>query len=124
MARKFRELIDAMPAGRRKRIEAEANRLEAEMRLRELRNARDLSQADLAEALDTDQGNVSRLEQQADMYVSTLRRYLEALGGTLEIVAHFPDRDVRITQFAELRRSPWPRRPPRDSPLVAGSTTP
>jgi hypothetical protein len=45
---------------------------------------------------------VSRLEQQADMYVSTLRRYLEALGGTLEIVAHFPDRDVRITQFREL----------------------
>jgi hypothetical protein len=59
-----------------------------------------------ADALDTDQGNVSRLEQQADMYVSTLRRYLEALGGTLEIVAHFPDRDVRITQFRELRRSP------------------
>lgn len=106
MARKFRELIDAMPVERRKRVEAEAHRLEAEMRLRELRNARDLSQADLADALDTDQGNVSRLEQQADMYVSTLRRYLEALGGTLEIVAHFPDRDVRITQFGELRRSP------------------
>jgi hypothetical protein len=51
---------------------------------------------------------VSRLEQQADMYVSTLRRYLQALGGTLEIVAHFPDRDVRITQFGELRRSPSP----------------
>ena len=111
MARKFRELIDAMPAERRERIRAEAHRLDAEMRLRELRNARDLSQADLADALDTDQGNVSRLEQQADMYVSTLRRYLEALGGTLEIVAHFPDRDVRITQFGELRRSgtPLPR---------------
>ena len=106
MARKFRELIESMPAERRARINAETDRLEAEMRLRELRNARDLSQADLAEALDTDQGNVSRLEQQADMYVSTLRRYLAALGGTLEIVAHFPDCDVRITQFRELRRSP------------------
>lgn len=110
MARKFRELMEAMPAERRARVNAETARLEAEMRLRELRNARDLSQADLAEALDTDQGNVSRLEQQGDMYVSTLRRYLEALGGTLEIVAHFPDRDVRITQFGELRRLPSPRR--------------
>lgn len=108
MARKFRELIEDMPAARRARINAETDRLEAEMRLRELRNARDLSQADLADALDTDQGNVSRLEQQADMYVSTLRRYLEALGGTLEIIAHFPDRDVRITQFRELRRAPSP----------------
>ena len=71
-----------------------------------MRNARRHSQADLAEALDTDQGNVSRLEQQADMYVSTLRRYLEALGGTLEIVAHFPDRDVRITK-RDTRRVRW-----------------
>ena len=103
MARNYRELLDAMPPERRARINAETNRLLAEMRLRELRAARDLSQADLADALDTDQGNVSRLERQADMYVSTLRRYLEALGGTLEIVAHFPGRDVRITQFRELR---------------------
>lgn len=105
MARKFRELIEAMPADRRARVDAETDRLMAEMRLRDLRNARDLSQADIAQALDSDQGNISRLEQQADMYVSTLRRYLEALGGTLEIVAHFPDRDVRITQFRELRRA-------------------
>ena len=105
MRRKFRDYFDALPADRRARIEAETDRLMDEMRLRELRNARELSQADIAESLNSDQGNVSRLEQQADMYVSTLRRYLEALGGTLEIVAHFPDRDVRITQFRELRRS-------------------
>lgn len=104
MPRKFREYYDALPVERRTRIEAEVDRFEAEMRLRDLRNARDLSQADVAQSLDTDQGNVSRLEQQADMYVSTLCRYLEALGGTLEIVAHFPDRDVRITQFRELKR--------------------
>ena len=105
MARKFRELIEAMPADRRARVDAETDRLMDEMRLRDLRNSRELSQADIAESLDSDQGNVSRLEQQADMYVSTLRRYLEALGGTLAIIAHFPDRDVRITQFRELRRS-------------------
>ena len=60
-----------MPVERRQRIEAETDRLEAQMRLRELRNARDLSQADLAETLNTDQGNVSRLEQQADTFVLT-----------------------------------------------------
>lgn len=74
MRRKFREYYDALPVERRAHIEAEVDRFEAEMRLRELRIARDLSQADVAQSLDTDQGNVSRLEQQADMYVSKLRR--------------------------------------------------
>jgi Helix-turn-helix domain len=63
---------------------------------------RELSQATLAEALDTDQGNISKLEQRTDMYISTLRRYVEAMGGTLEIVAKFPDGAVRVTQFQEL----------------------
>jgi hypothetical protein len=49
-----------------------------------------------------DQGNLSKLEQRTDMYVSTLRRYVEALGGELEIVARFPDREYRIEQFADL----------------------
>ncbi len=103
MARKFRELVDAMSPAERARVDAEVKVLRKEMRLRELRQTCDLSQAELAAHLDTEQGNVSRLEQQADMYVSTLRRYLNALGGTLEIVAHFPDRDVRITQFSDLK---------------------
>lgn len=102
MRRKFHDLLDAMPDDRRSRINARANALRAEMRLRELRRARELSQADLANHLKTDQGNVSRLEQQTDMYISTLRRYLAALGGSLEIVAHFPGGDVRITQFGDL----------------------
>lgn len=104
MPRKFQELIDAMSPAQRARVEAEVAVLREEMRLRDLRDARELSQAEVARSLDTDQGNISRLERQADMYVSTLRRYLAALGGTLEIVAHFPDRDVRITQFRELRQ--------------------
>lgn len=105
MPRKFHELLDAMPQERRTRVNARADAMLAEMRLRELRRARDLSQADLADHLKTDQGNVSRLEQQTDMYISTLRRYLAALGGSLEIVAHFPGGDVRITQFGDLGRS-------------------
>ena len=67
------------------------------------RRARDLSQATLAEALETDQGSISRLEQRTDMHISTLRRYVEALGGTLDIVARFPDGDVRITEFRDLQ---------------------
>jgi transcriptional regulator with XRE-family HTH domain len=72
------------------------------MPLQELRRARELSQATLAEALETDQGNISKLEQRTDMYMSTLRRYVKAMGGTLEIVAKFPDGAVRVTQFQEL----------------------
>lgn len=85
----------------------EANRLAAEkmlqeMPLQELRRARELSQASLADALETDQGNISRMEQRTDMYISTVRRYVEAMGGSLEIIARFPDGAVRINQFTDL----------------------
>jgi transcriptional regulator with XRE-family HTH domain len=72
------------------------------MPLQELRRARELTQTTLAELLHTSQPEVSRMEHQADMYVSTLRRYVEAMGGALEIVARFPDGAVEITQFHEL----------------------
>lgn len=76
--------------------------LRAEMPLQELRRARELSQSQLASALETTQPEVSKIEKRTDMYVSTLRSYIEAMGGALEIVAHFPDGDVRISQFQEL----------------------
>ena len=53
----------------------------------------------MAEKLHINQSAVSKLERRTDMYLSTLRNYIEAMGGTLEIVAHFPNRAVRITQF-------------------------
>lgn len=106
MAKKFRELVAAtMSPESRARAEARAQAGLAEMRLQELRRARELSQEDLAGRLDTEQGNVSRLEQQTDMYISTLRRYVEALGGSLEIVARFSDGDVKISQFQDLANS-------------------
>lgn len=106
MAKKFRELVaSTMSAESRTRAEASAQAGLAELRLDELRRARDLSQQDLAEQLATDQGNVSRLERQTDMYISTLRRYVEALGGTLEIVARFSDGEVKIKQFHDLANS-------------------
>jgi DNA-binding transcriptional regulator YiaG len=100
--RKFNELRKGMAAERRARNRLTTAVILAEMPLQELRQARDLSQAALAEAFETDQGNVSRLEQRTDMYISTLRRYIEAMGGTLDIVARFPEGAVRITQFHEV----------------------
>ena len=66
------------------------------MRLASLRRARQLTQAQLAETLDMRQPSISKLENQEDMYLSTLRRYIEALGGEMEVVARFPDGVARI----------------------------
>lgn len=72
------------------------------MPLQELRQVRRLSQETLAEILGLNQPDISKLEQRTDIYVSTLRRYIEAMGGHLEILARFPDGAVKITQFAAL----------------------
>lgn len=61
------------------------------MGLGQLRDAVELKQTDVAERLGISQGNVSRLERREDLYLSTLREYVEALGGELELVARFPD---------------------------------
>ena len=58
----------------------------------------------LAEQLNLEQPAVSKLERRTDMYVSTLRKYIEAMGGELEIIAHFPEGNVRINQFEELEQ--------------------
>ena len=103
MARKFAELRDKMSPERRARVEARVKEALAEMPLHELRRAREMTQVTLAKAMDVNQGDVSKLEQRTDCYVSTLRNYVEALGGELEIVARFPDGAVKITQFADIR---------------------
>lgn len=72
------------------------------MALAELRQARARSQEDLARELKVGQPAVAKLERRTDMYVSNLRRYVEALGGSLEITARFPEASVRITNFGDL----------------------
>ncbi len=74
----------------------------AEMPLNELRQARGLSQKKLAELLHVQQPAIAKLEKRTDMYLSTLRSHIEAMGGTLEIVAHFPDGEVKISNFVEI----------------------
>jgi DNA-binding XRE family transcriptional regulator len=102
MAKNFRSLQAKIAPESRARSEATAERLIQEMALNELRAARALTQEHLSTILGVRQSAISKLERRADMYVSTLRHVIEAMGGQLEIRAVFPEGDVRITQFQTL----------------------
>ena len=97
--RNFKELQAGMSPERRARNDAEAKRLLREMPLDELRAARNLTQEHLASILGVKQATISKMERRADVYVSTLARFIEAMGGRLEIRAVFPDGAVSINQF-------------------------
>lgn len=98
----FEELSKEFTDERRRRIDAIKHELLAEMPLHELRRARTLTQQELAETLQVSQPAVAKLERRADVYVSSLRSYIEAVGGKLKIVAEFPDGDVAITNFSQI----------------------
>jgi len=91
-----------MSPASRARARAKARAMLAEMPLQELRHARGLSQETLAAALHVRQASISKLERRTDMYISTLRSHIRAMGGELEIVARFPEGEVRISNFAEV----------------------
>ncbi|MDP1444230.1 XRE family transcriptional regulator [Acinetobacter schindleri] len=74
----------------------------SEMPLQELRQARGLSQKVMADLLNVQQPAIAKLEKRTDMYVSTLRSHIEAMGGQLEVIARFPDGTVKITNFSEI----------------------
>ncbi len=101
MAKKFSELEAKMSPESRERSDTLYRNMRAEMPLNELRQARALSQVKLAETLHVNQAAVSKIEHRTDMYISTLRAYIRAMGGDLEIVAKFPDGEVKIANFAE-----------------------
>ena len=101
--RNFRELLKAMPAERRRKIAGRVRESVEAMPLDEIRRARKMTQATLADQLGVNQGEVSKIEHRTDIYLSTLAGYVEALGGKLEIRAVFRDREMRITQFEELQ---------------------
>ena len=102
MARKFSELRAQMSPKSQARAEAKARGMLAEMPLNELRQARGLSQKMLAEVLHVQQPSIAKIEKRTDMYISTLRSHIEAMGGQLEVVARFPDGSVKISNFADL----------------------
>ena len=113
MARNFKELQEKMdPASRsdnRQRVREELKR----MALDELRSAKQLTQADMAEMLDVPQSSISRIERRADMYLSTLRNYIGAMGGVLQIQAVFPDGGTvvidRLGDYENQMYSVWAR---------------
>jgi DNA-binding XRE family transcriptional regulator len=87
------DIIKSLSPTQRKKVEARASQLIAEeMTLRELRHARKLTQVRMAKALGVTQDSVSRLEKRTDLLLSTLRKTVEAMGGSLSLVAEFPDR--------------------------------
>lgn len=100
--RPFNELRKGLPPERRAKNIGATEAVLREMALHELRHAREMSQEELARELHVGQPAVAKLERRADMYVSNLRRYIEALGGTLEITAKFPETTVSITNFSEM----------------------
>ena len=102
MATNFRSVLEKMPRERQERIRNRTEELLAELPLQELRQARALSQEELAEVLGLNQATISKLERRTDMYLSSLRRFVEAMGGELEITANFPEGRVRIRLFEEL----------------------
>jgi DNA-binding transcriptional regulator YiaG len=102
MAKSFKILRGKMsPEAQQQAKEKTSLMLEA-MPLQELRQARALSQDEMAKTLGIKQAAVSKLERRTDMYLSTLRKFIEAMGGHLEIVAHFPEGDVSVEQFVAL----------------------
>lgn len=102
MARKYAELRATMSPEARRQAQAQAQAMLAEMPLNELRQARGLSQKDIAEKLHVQQPAIAKLEKRTDMYISTLRGHIEAMGGQLEVIARFPEGAVRIGNFADL----------------------
>jgi transcriptional regulator with XRE-family HTH domain len=112
MTKRFKDLRAKMSAESRARAHVRAQQMLAELPLQELRQARQMSQEKLAEILGGKQASVSKLEHRTDMYVSTLRSYIEAMGGELDIVARFQDGDVRIKQFQDLDTEPQVRHAP------------
>jgi transcriptional regulator with XRE-family HTH domain len=98
----FARLRAGMTPAAQTAAETESGRLEEVMNLAEVRRAMKLSQDEIAQTLQIGQGSVAKIEKRADMYVSTLRRFIEAMGGELEIVARFADHSVKIKNFADL----------------------
>ena len=95
MGRSLDEMMSAMPEARRSKIEARSAELVAEVEgLKALRQLAERSQEEMATVLRIKQPSVHKIEKQTDLYLSTLRRYVEAAGGTLELRIELPGKGV------------------------------
>lgn len=99
----FDQLRRSLPADARTEADSLTDAMERDLSLAELRRARLMTQDQLAADLHINQASIAKLERRTDMYLSTLRRFVEAMGGELEIVARFPDQPhVRLRGIGEL----------------------
>jgi DNA-binding XRE family transcriptional regulator len=98
----FDKLRQSMSHESQKRVQKKLFQLRQEMALAEVRKAQSLTQAELAEMLHIKQAALARLENRTDMYISSLRKYITALGGELDIVARFPEGEVHIQNLHDL----------------------
>jgi DNA-binding XRE family transcriptional regulator len=105
MAQKFEKLFRKMSPAAQRRVEERAEAEYRALALSELREARDLTQVQLAKKLGIDQGAVSKIERRTDMYLSTLRNVIAAMGGKLELTARFPSGNAHIVQFRPAGRT-------------------
>ena len=103
MPRNVNDIINKLTRAQRRKGEARAAQLIAEeMKLQELRRVRKMTQQKISKSLNIGQEGVSKIERRSDLLISTLRRTVEAMGGSLSLVAEFPDRDpVILSGIAE-----------------------
>lgn len=102
MTIRARDFIDGLSPEEQEQVRRRADEMKAEeFNLRQLREARRRSQEEVAARLKVKQSAVSKIEHRTDVYISTLRKYVEAMGGELEIIARFPDKVIQINQFSD-----------------------
>jgi DNA-binding XRE family transcriptional regulator len=117
MTTSLKNIMKGLEPDRRKRIEEEAKRLHAEyLTLQDLRKAKALTQTNLAKTLGIRQASVAQMEKRSDLMLSTLRSYVEAMGGSLKLLVEFPDRKAVIldglgdTEESSLKPEPVERK--------------
>ncbi len=116
MAKNLNDLLAALPAKRRAKVEQRAGELAT---LKDLRLAVEHTQQDLAASLGGGQDTISRIERRSDLLLSTLRRYVEAMGGELDLVARFPNRPpVLLDHIAQMPPPAAKRRAASAKPRV------
>lgn len=128
------KIVAGLPAGRRRKIDSRAKALIAEeVALRHLRKARRLTQQRMAKSLGIGQDSVSRIETRSDLLLSTLRTYVEAMGGSLKLIVEFPDSVAVLSSLGEAdvvtlrsagKKAPRSRKGAPQSPLRGARTAP
>ena len=114
--RSLDQIVAGLPADRRAKVAARTQKLIGEeMALRHLRQARDFTQQNMATVLNTDQASISKIEKRSDMLISTMRSYVEAMGGQLRMLAEFPDGCVELATLGSVADMSESAGPPRCS---------